>query len=160
MRKLLLAAVGCAAALALVPATVSFAAAGHDQATGTGSLDDFGNPTAHINANRTKAGLAGSFSISYPDGTSVSGTPTCLSISGSTAYVIGRIDQSSGPRVAMDNWHPGGYLAIGVQDNGEPGTADKLNFSVGFDSQPACGPINDADPVFTIVAGNFHVVAG
>ncbi len=160
MRKLLLAAVCSAAVLALVPATMSFAAASHAQVTGTGSLSDFGNPTAHVNAIQTKPGLTGSFTITYPDGTAVSGTPTCLSIDGRVAYVIGRIDEASGPRIAMNNWHLGAYLAIGVQDNGEPGTADKLNFSVGFDSQPACGPVSQAGPEFTIVDGNYRVVGG
>src|SRR5579859_4082053 len=157
MRKPLLIAAISAAALALVPATMSFAAASHNQATGTGSLGDFGNPTAHVNAVQTQAGLTGGFTITYPDGTSVSGTATCLSVSGTTAYVIGRIDESSGPREDANNWHPGGYLAIGVQDNGQPGTKDKLNFSPGFAIAPACGRVTAADPVFAVVDGNFRV---
>jgi hypothetical protein len=160
MRRLLLTAAGAAALLVLVPATTSFAAPNHNQATGTGSLGQFGNPTAHVNAVQTPSHLAGSFTIAYPDGTSVSGTPTCLSVSGTTAYVIGRIAESSGPLAGPNDWQPGRYVVIGVQDNGEPGTAgrDKLNFSPGFATQPSCGPNGAAVPVYPIVDGDFSVV--
>jgi hypothetical protein len=151
-------AVATAAAFVLVSATAAFASS-HSQATGTGTLDQFGNPTAHVNAIQTKPGLKGSFSITYPDGTSVSGTPSCLSVNGDTAYVIGRIDESAGPRRDPENWQPGNYLVIGIQDNGNPGKdgTDNLNFSPGFTSQPACGPNSAAAPVIPIVDGNYHV---
>jgi hypothetical protein len=152
------AVVSAAVALVAVSATAALASS-HSQATGTGTLDQFGNPTAHVNAVQTKPGLKGSFTITYPDGTSVSGTPSCLSVSGDTAYVIGRIDESTGPRREPNNWQPGNYVVIGVQDSGEPGTKgpDHLNFSAGFASQPACGPNSAATPVFAIVEGNYRV---
>jgi hypothetical protein len=152
------AVVSAAVALVAVSATAALASS-HSQATGTGTLDQFGNPTAHVNAVQTKPGLKGSFTITYPDGTSVSGTPSCLSVSGDTAYVIGRIDESTGPRRDPNNWQPGNYVVIGVQDSGEPGTKgpDHLNFSPGFASQPACGPNSAATPVFAIVEGNYRV---
>jgi hypothetical protein len=152
---------GLALALsAAAPLAVSHAAASHDQVTGTGTLAGFGDPTAHVNANQTPAGLKGSFTITYPDTTSVTGVPACLSVSGNTAYVIGAITAASGPRQVGNNWFPGGFLIIGVQDNGEPGTAgpDLLNFSPGFDTQPECAPNHTATPVLPIVAGNYHVV--
>jgi hypothetical protein len=43
-----------------------------------------------------------------------------------------------------------------VGDNGEPGTADKLNFSRGSQADPGCGQNPDAEPVFTIVDGNYQ----
>jgi hypothetical protein len=158
MRRILPVAVATAAAFVVMSASTAFASS-HAQATGTGTLDQFGNPTAHVNAIQTTPGLKGSFGITYPDGTSVSGTPSCLSIDGNTAYVIGRIDESAGPRRDPNNWQPGNYLVIGLQDNGNPGngSADSLNFSPGFTSQPACGPNSAATPVLPIVDGNFHV---
>src|SRR5436305_10045630 len=132
-RKLLLVAIVSAAALAAVPTVSAFAASSHDQLTGSGVLADFGNPTAQVSANQTKAGLKGSFTITYPDGTAVSGTPTCLALNGNGAYFIGKIVESTGPRQNSNNWHPGGFLVIRVIDNGNPGTGtgtpDRLNFS-------------------------------
>jgi hypothetical protein len=158
MRKAPLVAAGAAALLTLAIPTAGYAAPSHDQATGTGTLDQsFGNPTAHVNAVQTKPGLNGSFTITYPDGTVAAGSPVCLSVTGNTAYITGRIDQSSGPRQTTNNWLPGNYLVIGVQDNGEPGRADRLNFSRGSSGNPGCGPTSDASPVFTIVDGNYQV---
>jgi hypothetical protein len=158
MRRFVPLAVAAAAAFVVMSATAA-SASSHSQVTGTGTLGQFGNPTAHVNAIQTKPGLKGSFSITYPDGTSVSGTPSCLSVNGDTAYVIGRIDESAGPRRDSNNWQPGNYLVIGLQDNGNPGKdgADNLNFSAGFASQPACGPNSAATPVFAIVDGNYHL---
>src|SRR5262245_6882152 len=131
MKKLMVAA---AAAIVLVSAEPGYAAPSHDQATGTGTLDQFGNPTAHVNAAATPSGVKGSFTITYPDGSSAMGKPTCLSVTGNTAYVVGRVAESGGPRQTTNNWFPGKFLVIGVQDNGQPGTAgpDRLNFSPGF----------------------------
>ncbi len=142
-----------------LPAVASQAAAGHGQVTGTGTLGQFGNPTAHVNAIQTPAGLKGSFDIAYPDATSVEGTPSCLVVNGNVAYVIGKITTASGPRVAGNNWQPGNFLVVGVRDDGEPGPAgDLMNFSPGFASAPACAPNGDATPVFPIVEGNYKVV--
>jgi hypothetical protein len=161
MRKAFVVAAGAVAFFTVAPAVPGYAAPPHAQATGTGTLDHtFGDPTAHINAVQAKPGLKGSFEITYPDGTAVSGKPVCLSVSGNTAYVTGKIDQSSGPRQATNSWLPGNYLVIGVQDNGEPGSADRLNFSTGFTTDPGCGPNSAARPDFTIVNGNYQVFDG
>ncbi len=159
MRKLPVIVAAAATFFAVAPAAPGYAAPGHDQATGTATLGQFGDPTAHVNAVQTNAGLKGSFMITYPDGTSVTGTPTCLLVQGNIAYVTGKITQSSGPRQETNKWSPGSYLVIGVQDNGEPGTAgpDKLNFSPGFAQDPGCGE-NASSPVFSIVEGNYRVV--
>jgi len=160
MRRILFVAALALGLTAAAPIAASYAAPSHAQAVGTGTLGQFGNPTAHVNANDTPAGLKGSFTISYPDGTSVAGVPACLFVDGTAAYVISRITQSSGARVSQNNWPVGNFLVIGVQDNGEPGTNDKLNFSPGVSAQPACAANMDASPVFTIVAGNYQVSPG
>lgn len=131
----------------------------HDQVAGTGTLGQFGDPTAHVNAIQTATGLKGGFTIAYPDGTFAAGPATCLAIAGTTAYVTARITSSGGPRQQANNWLPGGFLVIGVQDNGEPGTAgpDRLNFSPGFAANPGCGPNGAATPVFPIIAGNYQL---
>ena len=104
-------------------------------------------------------GVKGSFTITYPDGTSVAGNVTCLAVTGNTAYVTGKITESSGPRSVPNNWPVGNFLIVGVQDNGEPGTSgpDKLNFSPGFATDPGCGPNSAAVPVLNIVKGNYKV---
>src|SRR5215218_4634901 len=123
MRKLPLIVATAATLFAVAPAAPGYAAPSHDQVTGTGTLGQFGDPTAHVNAVQTNAGPKGSFTITYPDGTSVTRTPTCLLVQGNVAYVTGKITQSSGPRQETNKWFPGSYLSIGLQDNGEPGTA-------------------------------------
>jgi hypothetical protein len=141
------------------PATAALASPGHNQATGTATLGQFGDPTASVNAVQTPSGLKGGFTIGYPDQTFATGIATCLSVLGSTAYVTGKITDSGGPRQQGLNWFVGNYLVVGVQDNGEPGTAgpDELNFSPGFSADPGCGPNQAADPVFPIVTGNYRV---
>jgi hypothetical protein len=116
----------------------------------------------HVNGIQTPAGLKGGFTVSYPDGTFLEGTATCLSVSGNTAYLTGQITSASGPREQPEGWLPGSYLVIGVKDNGDPGTAgpDLMNFSPGFAGNPGCGPNGAAVPVFPITAGNYHVFAG
>jgi hypothetical protein len=159
MRKLPVIVATAATVFAIAPAAPGYAAASHDQATGTGTLGQFGDPSAHVNAVQTNAGLKGHFEITYPDGTSVTGTPTCLSVQGNIAFITGKITEASGPRQETNRWSPGSYLVIGVQDNGEPGTAgpDKLNFSPGFARDPGCGD-TAATPIFSIVEGNYGVV--
>jgi hypothetical protein len=159
MRKIPIIAAATLAFLLLAPVAPGQAAPSHDQAVGTGTIAQFGNPTAHVNANETRNGVRGSFTITYPDGTSVTGTATCLSVSGNTAYVTGRITESAGPRQAPNSWFPGNFVVVGVQDNGEPGTAgpDRLNFSPGFTANPGCGPNGAAVPVIPIVEGNYQV---
>lgn len=161
MRKLLIVGALALTLVVLAPPVAGQAAPNHDQATGTGALGQFGDPRAHVNAVATPSGVKGSITIDYPDGTALAGTVTCLFVSGNTAYVTGRITEASGPRQAPNGWFPGDFLVVGVQDNGEPGTAgpDRMNFSPGFDSDPGCGPNGDAVPVFPIVSGNYQVSA-
>lgn len=158
MRKLLLVAIVSATALAAVPAVSAFAASSHDQLVGSGTLTGFGNPTTEVSANEVKSGLKGSFTITYPDGTAVSGTPTCLAVQGNGGYFIGKIDTSAGPRVDSNNWHPGDFVVIRVVDNGNPGqgSPDRLNFSPGYATSPQCAP-NVGTDLIPISDGNFHV---
>jgi hypothetical protein len=162
MRKRMFLLVLAGALGAAMPAVPASAAPAHAAVTGTGMLGQFGDPTTHVNAIQTAPGLAGGFTIAYPDGSFVAGQATCLFVSGSTAYVTGQITRSGGPRQQPENWLPGNYIVIGVKDNGEPGTAgpDLLNFSPGFAADPGCGPNQAAAPVFPIVLGNYQVVSG
>src|SRR5215475_6080206 len=82
MRKLLLVVTMASAAGVLASATPAQAGPHHAQLTGTGTLGQFGNPTAHVNAVQTAAGLKGGFTIAYPDGTFVAGSASCLFESG------------------------------------------------------------------------------
>ena len=160
MRRLLLLLTVALAAVAVGPAVSASASPDHlGQVTGTGTLGQFGDPTAHVNAVQTSAGLKGEFTIAYPDGTFAAGPATCLAIAGTAAYVTAQITSSGGPRQQANNWLPGSFLVIGVQDNGEPGTAgpDRLNFSPGFAADPGCGPNTAATPAFPITAGNYRV---
>jgi hypothetical protein len=158
-RRILTAAPLVLALVIAAPATAASASPGHNQATGSGTLGQFGDPTASVNAVQTSAGLIGGFTISYPDQTFATGTATCLSVLGGTAYVTGKITDSGGPRQQGNNWLVGNYLIVGIQDNGQPGTAgpDQLNFSPGFSADPGCGPNLAADPVFSVVTGNYRV---
>ena len=142
-----------------VPPTSSQAAPSHDQITGTGTAGQFGAPQLHVNAVQTRNGVKGGFTIQYPDGTTVTGRVTLLAVAGPGGCVTGVITQSSGPRQVPNNWLPGNYLAIGVEDAGEPGTTgpDLLNFSPGFTSDPGCGPGNQAAPSAPVVSGNYQV---
>jgi len=159
MRKLLFILTMALAIGVLAQAGSAWASPSHDQLTGTGTLGQFGDPTAHVNAIQTAAGLRGGFTIAYPDGTFAVGSATCLFVSGNTAYVTSQITNSGGPRQQTNNWFAGSYIVIGVQDNGEPGTAgpDMLNFSPGFAADPGCGPNVSATPVFPITTGNYRV---
>jgi hypothetical protein len=161
MRKLLF-VIALALTLGVAaPSASAWASPGRDQVTGTGTLAQFGDPTAHLNVIQTRASLQGRFRITYPDGTIATGSATCLSVTGKTAYITGLIRAVSGPRQQTNSWFPGRYIVIGVQDNGKAGGGkpDQLNFSPGFKSDPGCGPNWTAAPVFRIVAGNYRVVA-
>jgi hypothetical protein len=159
MRRLLLLLTLALAAAAAGPAVSASASPGHDQVTGTGTLGQFGDPTAHVNAIQTAAGLKGEFTIVYPDGSFAAGPATCLAIAGTTAYVTAQITSAGGPLQQANRWLPGSFLVVGVQDNGEPGTAgpDRMNFSPGFAADPGCGPNGAATPVYPITAGNYQV---
>src|SRR5260370_21716905 len=98
MRKLLFIVTLALAIGAVAPAASAWASPGHDQVTGTGTLGQFGDPTAHVNAIQTGAGLKGGFTIAYPDGTFASGSVTSLFVSGNPAYVTSQITRSGRPR--------------------------------------------------------------
>src|SRR5260370_31422849 len=119
MRKLLFILAVALAIGVLAPAGSVWASPGQDQLTGTGTLGQFGDPTAHVNAIQTAAGLRGGFTIAYPDGTFAVGSATCLFVSGNTAYVTSQITDSGGPRQQTNSWFAGGVILIGVQDHGE-----------------------------------------
>jgi len=91
MRKLLLVVTIALAAGVLALAAPAWAAPDHNQLTGTGTLGQFGDPTTHVNAIQTTAGLKGGFTIAYPDGTFVVGSATCL---------FERCNQKTGRRAA------------------------------------------------------------
>jgi len=149
-------------ALIVGPAATAATAPAHDQASGTAALGQFGDPRAHVNAIARPDGVSGSFTITYPDETVVTGDVVCAEASADIAYVTGRITESSGPRQVANNWQPGNYIVIGVADKGEPGVeaGDRLNFSAGSAAHPGCGPNGAATPVFPIVSGNYRVVDG
>ena len=166
MRKILLTAAAAATLFAAIPATAAQAAtttAGRGSSTvesvvGVGTLGQFGSPTAYLAAIGNQRGQLGAFTITYPDGTYVIGTSSCLAIDGTTAYVTGKVALSGGPRRDANNWQRGNYMVVGVQDNGD-GTVepDKLNFSPGSATDPGCGPNLIARPDFFIVKGNYRV---
>jgi len=160
MRKLITIAAISTAFVIAAPTTYALASPSHDQVTGTGALGQFGDPTVHVNANQTESGPKGSFVVTYPDGTYVHGKVTCLFTSKNVTYVTGKITESHGPRRTPNNWSPGNFLVVGVQDNGGTGAGgpDDLNFSPGFATNPGCGPNGDAVPVFPTVSGGYQVV--
>jgi hypothetical protein len=160
IRKLLFLLTLAVAIGAVAPAIPASASPVHGQLSGRGTLGQFGDPTVSVNAIQTPWGLKGGFVIAYPDGTFVAGRAACLVVAGNTAYLTSQITGSVGPRRQAENWFSGSYIVIGVQDNGEPGTAgpDLLNFSPGFATDPGCGPNGEATPVFPLVRGGYLVV--
>ncbi len=158
MRKLLSIVTIAWAIGALVLASPALASAGSDLVTGTGTLGQFGDPTVQVNAIQTGQWLQGRFTITYPDRTFATGSVTCLSVSGKTAYLTSRIILSGGPRQQSAGWFAGSYIVIGITDTGSGAAGpDLLNFSPGFATNPGCGPIGAATPVFPIAQGNFQV---
>jgi hypothetical protein len=158
MRKILLTAAAAVTAFAAMPAIGAQAATKVESVLGTGTLDQFGSPTAYLPAAGNQRGQLGAFTITYPDGTYATGMSSCLVVDGKTAYLTGKILLSGGPRRDTNSWQRGKYVIIGVQDNGD-GTvvADKLNFSTGTAANPGCGPDPAATPDFFIVKGNYRV---
>jgi hypothetical protein len=162
MRKFLTVAAVAVTLLLLAPAQAGHAAVTGGRVAGIGTLGELGEPTAYLAALQTRYGATGAFTITYPDGTYAAGTVTCLVVSGTVAYVTGRIALSGGPRRAAHSWLRGSYLFVGVQDNGTHGTPDhdRLNFSPGFATNPGCGPDASASPDFFVVRGDYRVAAG
>lgn len=157
MRKLLLIVLAAiASVVTLVVVAPAWASSGDPMVIGSGTLGAFGDPTTRIFAIGSTAGAEGNFFLAYPDGTTVSGSATCLFASGSTAYLTARITGARGPRVAGENWFAGKYIIIGVKDN-PLSVPDLLNFSPGFASNPGCGPNSAATPVFPTIKGDFRV---
>lgn len=158
MRKLPLFVTVVSAAVvtaALAISTPAWASAG-PSVSGTGTLGQFGDPTVQVSAIAVTPVVLGSFVVSYPDGTIFAATGTCVSVSGTTAYVTGRIIRASGPRIAPNDLSPGNYVIVGIVDNGHA-APDLLNFSPGFAVNPGCGPNPAATPVFPIVKGHYLV---
>jgi hypothetical protein len=174
MRRTLVVTALAAALTALAPAAAGQAASTDpsatpsaptatrgDALTGLGTLGDFGTPTAYLASVGTSRGVAGAFTITYPDGTYVIGHSTCLTVDGKVAYLTGRIDLSGGPRKTANAWTKGSYLVVGVEDNGNGQvTPDRMNFSPGQTTDPGCGYNGMATPDFVIVRGNYRVVDG
>ncbi|WP_433291458.1 hypothetical protein ACQP2F_25520 [Actinoplanes sp. CA-030573] len=158
MRKVLLTAAAAVTAFAAMPAAGAQAATTVESVIGTGTLGQFGTPTAYLAAAGNQRGQLGAFTITYPDGTYATGASSCLVVDGKTAYLTGRIVLSGGPRRDTNSWQRGNYVVIGVRDDGD-GTvvADKLNFSPGTAADPGCGPYGAASPDFFIVKGNYRV---
>jgi hypothetical protein len=161
MRRLLFVLMLVVAIAAAGPAVSASASSDGAGVTGTGMLGQFGNPLVQVSAVQTGSVGAGEFTIAYPDRSFVTGSATCLFVAGNTAYLTGQITRSGGSRQLPENWLPGRYIVIGIQDNGQPGTTgpDNLNFSPGFVTNPGCGPNLAAAPVFPVVWGNY-VVSG
>jgi hypothetical protein len=155
MRKLLLLVMIASAALFLAISVPARAASVGPSVTGIGTLGQFGDPTVRVSAIEMLGTAHGSLVLTYPDGTVVLATDTCLSVSGRTAYVTGQILAAYGPRAEPDNWSAGNYVIVAVVDNAGAG-ADLLNFSPGYAANPGCGP-NSTVPIFPIVKGHFRV---
>jgi hypothetical protein len=167
MRRLIVTAAAAAALFAAIPVTAAQAAATTtttsrgrtvESVVGVGTLGQFGDPTAYLGAIGNQRGQLGAFTITYPDGTYVVATLSCLVVDGKTAYVTGKIALSGGPGRDANRWQRGSYMVVGVQDNGDGTvTPDKLNFSPGVTADPGCGPDAAASPDYFIVKGNYWV---
>ncbi|GIJ48394.1 hypothetical protein Val02_52800 [Virgisporangium aliadipatigenens] len=172
MRKALTVAACAAAFLMAAPATAGHAAdttpspssaSPYDAVIGTGTLGQFGTPTAYLGATGTRIGDLGAYTITYPDGTYAIGSITCVAVESNVAYVTGRVALSGGPRKTTNNWNKGTFIVIGVEDNGNGGATeapDRLNFSKGLATDPGCAPNLLARPDFQIVKGNYWVRDG
>lgn len=162
MRRILFVLMLAVSIAAVAPAVSASASSfGRASVTGVGRLGQFGDPLVQVAAAQVGSIGVGEFTIAYPDHTFVVGHATCLFVAGTTAYLTGQIAISSGSRIQPENWLPGRYIVIGIQDNSQVGFAepDDLNFSPGFAANPGCGPNSAATPVFPIVWGHYVVSA-
>lgn len=167
MRRLLTVAALAATLLVAGPAAASYASntsgpgiKNGNYVVGTGTLGDFGEPTAYLGVWQTSYGPLGGFTVTYPDGTYAIGAVTCLTVTGKVGFVTGKIALSGGPRRDLNKWQRGNSLVIGVQDNGNAGPGeepDKLNFSPGSPTDLGCGWNGQATPDFFIVRGNYRM---
>jgi hypothetical protein len=167
MRKFLTTAALAVAFLIAGPATAGYAATTEDDGitrgnylVGTGTLGQFGTPTAILGAYETQWGPLGAFTITYPDGTYAIGQATCLTVTGNVSFLTGKIAWSGGPRKETNKWLKGYSVIIGVEDNGNGGAneaPDRLNFSPGSPTDLGCGWNITARPDFVIVKGNYRM---
>jgi hypothetical protein len=167
MRKFLTTAALAVAFLIAGPATAGYAATTEDDGitrgnylVGTGTLGQFGSPTAILGAYETHWGPLGAFTITYPDGTYAIGQATCLTVTGNVSFLTGKIALSGGPRKEANKWLRGYSVVIGVEDNGDGGAGeapDRLNFSPGSPTDIGCGWNITARPDFVIVKGNYKM---
>jgi hypothetical protein len=167
MRRFLITVAVAAAFLTALPATAGHAATTTGEGVtqgnylvGTGTLGQFGTPTAYLGTYQTSWGPLGGFTITYPDGTYALGQATCLTVTGNVSFLTGKIALSGGPRKETNKWLKGYSLVIGVEDNGDGGAnepADRLNFSPGSPTDVGCGWNITASPDFVIVKGNYRM---
>lgn len=149
-----LAAVLVVAAAVVGAHGAAFAGAPDAIVAGSGVLGPkYGSPMMQISSHGTGTEASGVFHLAYPHAGMVAGTVTCAAVSGTTAYVVGRIDRSRNA-----DWVVGNYVLLGVQDNG--GSLDMANFSPDQAAAPGCGPSIIATPNLPLVSGGFVVLGG
>jgi len=117
-----------------------------DLVAGTGTLVCCGEPMIHVNAHRDPdTNLAtGHFFVRYPDGLTVRGTITCLTVAVNTASAGGVIQSVTGTSPFVPGVAGGDAALITVIDMGSPGTLDQANW----------GPLPGADTNCPIFPGN------
>jgi hypothetical protein len=140
--------------IALVSASAASAVPNQQLAAGTGTLICCGTPMVHVNAQSEQGGVnpRGHFWIRYPSGAEFGGRVVCLNVAANTAGLSGHIELVKVASPAL-GFVEGNYLTIRVTDNGEPGTADLVNFDPGTPAQPQCSGVGD----LPISQGNYVV---
>jgi hypothetical protein len=120
-----------------------------DLVAGTATILGFNNPQVHVNAHREKntQAMRGHWYIRYPTtapggGFDMRGDVVCVDAFANYATVIGQIERTTGtdPFFGGANFVEGNFVQIRIQDNGEPGTLDRVNFSPGAGQQQSCAP--------------------
>ena len=142
-------------ACALLLPGVATATQQQQLAAGTGTLICCGSPMVHVNSQSDQGGVnpRGHFWIRYPTGVEFGGRVTCLSVLGNNAGLTGHIELVKVANLAA-GFVEGNYLTIRIMDNGEPGTADMVNFDPGSPTAaPSCAAVGD----LSISQGNYTV---
>src|SRR2546428_5704945 len=157
MRRLVLAITASVALMAVFAGSANTGTTGQkDLAVGTGTIDGFGDPMVHVNAqtNPNTGMTSGTFYIRYPAESTpdrkifeVSGSVSCLFVDavGNHAAVAGRIERIKGSEPAIFReatpTQIGDEVAINVIDLGSPGTLDEANEgkSAGATTSATCG---------------------
>jgi hypothetical protein len=120
-----------------------------DLVAGTATILGFNNPQVHVNAERygTPEAIRGHWYIRYPTtapggGFDMRGEVVCVDAFLNNATVIGQIERVKGidPFFGGAGFVAGNFVQIRIQDNGEPGFLDRVNFSPGSGSQQSCAP--------------------